>query len=349
MDRPYYQVMHVPQSSAPRAAVIGAGLAGAACAERLAAFGWRVTVFDKARGAGGRASTRRRGHIVADHGAQFFSVRSAPFRAVVDRWLVEGVAKPWPARVVSLGSDQSVTPYDEARMFVGVPGMSALARSLLARARFVSRTTITSVSRGRGGWTLRDARGESFGPYDAALVAVPPVQAVAVAKDQCPLVEEIRHVPMAPCWAAVAAFRAGPDVRWDAAHVEGSALAWVARNGSKPGRPSAPDVWTLHARPDWSSEHLEEPAAEVARQLLSALAELVPMGGPPVLHLEGHRWRYARPLRKREPRALFDSDLRIGFCGDWTGHARVESAVSSGIALARAVAELPGTPDGAWT
>ena len=41
------------------AAVVGAGIAGLACARVLAEAGLEVRVFDKARGAGGRASTRR--------------------------------------------------------------------------------------------------------------------------------------------------------------------------------------------------------------------------------------------------------------------------------------------------
>ena len=40
-------------------AVIGAGLAGAACARGLQAAGVQVTVFDKSRGVGGRLATRR--------------------------------------------------------------------------------------------------------------------------------------------------------------------------------------------------------------------------------------------------------------------------------------------------
>ena len=42
-----------------RVAVVGAGLAGAVCAQQLSLSGWRVQVFDKSRGAGGRLATRR--------------------------------------------------------------------------------------------------------------------------------------------------------------------------------------------------------------------------------------------------------------------------------------------------
>ena len=42
-----------------RTAVIGAGMAGMACAEVLVQAGWAVDLFDKGRGPGGRMSTRR--------------------------------------------------------------------------------------------------------------------------------------------------------------------------------------------------------------------------------------------------------------------------------------------------
>jgi renalase len=325
----------------PTAAVIGAGLAGAACADRLTAAGWHVTVFDKSRGAGGRAGTRRLGTVIADHGAQFFSVRTAAFRAVVDRWLQAEIAAPWLGRITSLGANGERTPGAEESKYVGVPGMSALARSLLADVRFEPSTRIASVRHEPTGWAVLDTSGRVWGPFDAALVAVPPPQAVEIAAGQTPLIDEIRNVVMAPCWAAIAAFAPKLDLPWDAAHIAGSPLTWAARNASKPGRNDSPDVWTLHASSEWSAAHLDIPAATAASRLLAAFAHLAPTRGATLLHLAGHRWRYARPIEQGEPHALFDPTRRIGFCGDWTGHARLESAVLSGIALARAATAPP--------
>lgn len=319
--------------SPPRAAVIGAGLAGAACAARLAAVGWQITVFDKARGAGGRAGTRRRGRVAADHGALFFTVRTDEFRAVVDRWLGERVAMPWDAQVVSLGADGRAVPAGEELRYVGVPGMSALARSLLRRVTFVPRTRIAAVRRDVH-WTLTDSGRGAHGPFDAVMLAVPPAQAVEIAGGQTALTECVAQVAMAPCWAAVVAFASRLDVPWDAAHLSGSPVAWIARNASKPGRPALPDVWTLHATADWSVTHLDLPAHTVARRLLGEFAHIAPTSGADAIKVFGHRWRFARPVAQREPRPLFDPQRLIGFCGDWTGHARVESAVLSGIGLA---------------
>nr|WP_230944119.1 FAD-dependent oxidoreductase [Burkholderia vietnamiensis] len=45
--------------SSAHIAIVGAGIAGLACARVLADAGHRVTVYEKSRGVGGRMSTRR--------------------------------------------------------------------------------------------------------------------------------------------------------------------------------------------------------------------------------------------------------------------------------------------------
>ncbi|WP_230945853.1 FAD-dependent oxidoreductase [Burkholderia vietnamiensis] len=52
---------HTPpfSDSSAHVAIVGAGIAGLACARVLADAGHRVTVYEKSRGVGGRMSTRR--------------------------------------------------------------------------------------------------------------------------------------------------------------------------------------------------------------------------------------------------------------------------------------------------
>jgi len=76
-------------------AVIGAGIAGLACAERLGSVGYRATLFDKSRSAGGRLATRRLqtplGPTQFDHGAQYFKASTAQFAARIERWRAAGL------------------------------------------------------------------------------------------------------------------------------------------------------------------------------------------------------------------------------------------------------------------
>ncbi|MEP2103166.1 MAG: NAD(P)-binding protein [Parasphingorhabdus sp.] len=81
-------------------AIIGSGLSGLACADQLRTAGHQLFLFDKARGPGGRMSTRRiesaAGDISFDHGAQYFTAHDPSFQIVVDGWGKLGVASRWP-------------------------------------------------------------------------------------------------------------------------------------------------------------------------------------------------------------------------------------------------------------
>jgi monoamine oxidase len=68
--------------------IIGSGIAGLSCADRLTSFGHEVCLFDKGRGPGGRMSTRRvevEGHTLSfDHGAQYFTRHSCANQSAVE-------------------------------------------------------------------------------------------------------------------------------------------------------------------------------------------------------------------------------------------------------------------------
>src|SRR6185312_15230678 len=79
-------------------AVIGAGMAGIACARTLVQAGHQVTVFEKSAAAGGRTATIDSPFGGFDAGVQYFTVRDARFARAIDT--VPGVCKRWSANSV---------------------------------------------------------------------------------------------------------------------------------------------------------------------------------------------------------------------------------------------------------
>lgn len=81
-------------------AIIGAGMAGLTCGQRLFANGHKVQLFDKGRGPGGRISSRRvdvDGETLHfDHGAQYFTARDERFVRQVEDWEADGIVARWP-------------------------------------------------------------------------------------------------------------------------------------------------------------------------------------------------------------------------------------------------------------
>lgn len=329
-------------TSVQTVAVIGAGIGGLACARQLQAAGFRVRVFDKGRGVGGRVSVRRTedgGQF--DHGAQYFTVKDPAMACQVEEWVSAKVVMPWEARIGSLNAGQWTAAHSETIRYVGVPNMSAIAKHLAKELKIDLQTQVAQVVRKAGHWQLTDSDGRDLGRYAALVLNAPAPQSAALISDFPEFAVKIRPAEIAPCWAVLLAFEHPLAVPWDAAFVEESPLAWIARNSSKPGRKTDRDCWVLHANPRWSSEHLEASQVVVRDQLLEAFWEALAMTARPHVFADAHRWRFALPTEPLTDRCLFDRDLRLGACGDWCGGPRVEGAYLSGLALAEAITTHP--------
>ncbi len=301
-------------------AIVGAGIAGLAAARVLREAGHACTVFDKSRGLGGRMATRRVDRMQFDHGAQFFTARGPRFRALVAEWCAQGKAAPW---------------FEDAH--VGVPGMSAPARLLLAGEAVVTGCTVSALRRDAGGWTVCDSSGPvatpANGSFSAVLLAVPAPQAVPLAASAGVSFPQLSGVRYAPCWALMAGFEAPARIGAERLRDEGADLAWIARDSGKPGRGGAIEAVVAHASPAWSRLHLELGAEDARERMLALLAAATGNDATPAF-AAAHRWRHALVEQAAGVSCLWDRDARIGACGDWCIGPRVEAAFDSGEALA---------------
>jgi predicted NAD/FAD-dependent oxidoreductase len=313
-----------------RIGIVGAGMAGLACAEGLANRGHDVLLFDKGRGPGGRMSTHRIETAAVeacfDHGAQYFTVRDDAFRQRVDAWMAEGAVAVWP----SAGSDA----------YVGVPAMNAPLRLASNSQRVLWTTRVVRIERAGHCWRLDLDRGDAV-DLDIVIVATPAEQAAdLLASAAADLSARARAVTSEPCWTLMLAFSTTLPVAKNCWRGE-DIVGWAARNSSKPGR-TAPESWVVQGSPAWSRTHVEADPEWIAATLKDALANLLGTVLPPAVGECTHRWRFARSGAEGSG-AIFHRDRGLGLCGDWLIGPRVEAAWLSGTALAaRITAELAG-------
>ena len=325
---------------AGRIAVVGAGIAGIACARRLQDGGRDVELFEKSRGVGGRVATRRVsfGDLASsfDHGAQFLTARGDDFRAATRRWLDAGVVGAWSERFCRW-SRSSVLPMNGEDRLVGIPTMTALPKALAVGLALHLDTTVTGLVRQGRQWWLQAPAGRAAGPFDAVVLAVPGEQAEPLLRPVSrSLADDAARSIIGPCWAGMFAFESSFDPGYDAARIEsGGPIGWMAREFSKPGRRDA-HAWTVHATPEWSAQMLESSPQTVSRSLEDALRELVP-SATRVRGAAVHRWRYAQVTAAVGSAFGWDGSLRLGTCGDWRLGPRVELAWRSGDALGAAL------------
>ena len=335
LDLPRYaqRVSRPATGRAQVVAVIGAGIAGLSAARTLQDQGHRVTVFEKARGTGGRASTRRIGELAFDHGAQYFTARDPVFRRAVAAWQERGVVSVWHGRLGTV-SDGRITPMSDGReRFVAVPGMSALARHLASDLAVRTGVRAAPPERRDGRWHLRSDAGETLGAFDLLIVAAPAPQARDLLGPSAPkLADRAAAVTYAPVWALMLSFASDPPLPYDGLFFDRCPIAWAARNSSKPGRRG--NTWVIHASPDWTRARLDVPAEAIAAELTSALATHAGIDPTAVTGQTAHRWLYSLAENPLDTGALWEPDLGLAVCGDWCLGARIEAAYLSGQAAA---------------
>lgn len=321
-------------------AIVGAGLAGLACAKTLAAYDVRLHLFEKGRSPGGRMTTRRAeaaGHVLNfDHGAQYVTAQGAAFAAVLDA----AKAQEWP----------------EAGCRVGVPRMSSVPRALAEGLDIDLQRHVSAITGEPGAWHVHhlDARlvrpGRPFptqppevaGPFDAVILALPAPQAQALLAGPAPhLAAVLVEVRFDPCWALMLAFPE-PLPLPNTIRPRDGAIGWAARDSSKPGRDAGLELWVVQAGPDWSRANLELTAEAAAEKLLEAFATLAAALAPGTVlptpdFSAAHRWRYAQVETPLGAPCLWDPSLGLGATGDWCIGARAEAAVDSAGALVAAM------------
>jgi renalase len=346
--------------NAPRAlrhyAIVGAGIAGVACARTLVQAGHKVTLFEREAAAGGRMASIDTAFGRFDSGAQYFTVRDPRFALALEA--APGVCRRWSANLVRVLDAhgrvaEAALPSLEPH-WVAQPGMDSLVAHWAAPlgADLVTGTQVTQIepdALAPQRWQLRTAGADDsqhvYSGFHAVLLAVPPSRARALLGDgklSPTLSRKIEGVRIAPCWTLMIAYpqanqptmsHLGPQ--WNAARSTHHRVAWLARESSKPGR-EAIERWTLQASPVWSHEHLRDTPARVEAKLLRAFAEITGILATPA-HAQALCWNEAQTQLPVGTTHLWDAKVRIGVAGDWcTGH-RVEDAFLSGLSLALAV------------
>ncbi len=296
-------------------------MAGLACAESLREVGWKVTIFEKSRGAGGRMATRRletsHGTASFDFGAQYFTVRDPGFARQVAVWADLGLASRWPdAR-------------DDA--WIGVPTMHAVLRNLATRHEVRLGHHIHGLARAEGTWRLLGNHPVAE-HFDKVVLALPAEQTAPILTlHDFELARAALFARSQPCWTGMFAFAAPLAIEHHTLRDAGL-ITWAARNSAKPGR-DGPESWVVQATSGWSTANLEHTPDAVGPHLLAALAEANGKALPALLASSVHRWRYALSAGTGIGN-LWNANLAIGACGDWLLGPRVECAWISGRTLA---------------
>jgi renalase len=336
--------------------IIGAGVAGLACAQAAASAGRKVRVLERSRGVGGRCATRRIDGQPVDHGLVFLHGQSPEFLTAL-----QDVPGPWrqgwPTVIKGSGTPCQPSAFAPGSYRLAhARGNSALAKHLASGLDVVLETRATGLELREDGIAVlatqqdtpvtfigRDVVLAMAGPQGLALLESQGLPALPAKVETARAL--LSMMPSVPCATVIALYPAdAPRPTWDVWYPEtSSALLLLAHDSAKREQP-AELALVLQARPAWSSACAGQCPDTWAPRLLEEAANLLgPWAAKPTTW-QGHMWRHARASSACELAAPLLVDLgqarRLGIVGElFAQGGGVQAAWQSGRQLANHLLE----------
>lgn len=307
-------------------------------ATELQKAGQRVTVLDKGRGVGGRMATRRLlpdNSAVADHGAQFFTVRDAQFQQQVEDWISAEAAAEW-----CLGFGRQ----DGHPRYRGSQGMTSIPKLLAQELDVYTQSKVSKIQQEEELWRLETESGLIYRAKNL-IVTSPVPQSLALLQSgnvdlPADAEQALNTIVYDPCFAVMCLLNQKSSIPVPGGiQVQGEVIDWIGDNQQK--EISAKPSVTIHASADFTRQYIDEAQEKIGQMLIAVADEVGYFDANHVVATQVHRWLYAKPITLYPDRCLCLelNGLRLVFAGDAFKHARVEGAALSGLAAA---AELLG-------
>ncbi|WP_339663979.1 NAD(P)-binding protein [uncultured Psychrobacter sp.] len=325
----------------------------------------KITIFEKSRSVG-RLATRYRTDSATHKnwqwafGAQFFTAKTADFQQFIKPWLQSDLLQPWYANVVDL------IPYHDAAQnadiqakeqwsstqarYISTPKMTSWGRALADELKHTNINFKTRVAplrkedfveqnEANNKTELFDENSNSLGSYDWVICTAPNGQAVELMADSnFEELAKISEAQMQACYTLMLgwdkeqllppALNTSPPL-WDVAYVQDSVLDRIFIEHQKPDHGSLLPSITIHARNDWSEQHVDDDIEAVKATLLQAAKQALSWDeNSTPSQIDCHRWRYAATLKQldnTEFGILVDEPRQWIVSGDWCGQGNIES------------------------
>ena len=337
-----------------------------------------ITIFEKSRSVGRLATRYRSDNHTNKNwqwafGAQFFTAKSASFQQFIKPWLKTDLLQPWCAQVVNLipinanNQTPNIQPQEQwsrtQARYISTPKMTSWGRALadelqqttinfktrVAPLAQYNQTLANKISKKTSKKTeLFDEEGSSLGSFDWVICTAPNAQAIELmAASGFSEIEKITEPQMQACYTLMLGWddkQPLPEAlryqgkEWDVAYVQNSILDRIFIEQQKPAHDELLPSITIHARNDWSEQHVDADIDTVKAQLLVAAKQALSWNEESTpSQIDCHRWRYAATVKvsnidsnntnsNKEPLGiLVDKEQQWIVSGDWCGQGNIES------------------------
>ncbi len=327
--------------------IIGAGISGLSARRTMKAQGYHVLTFEKSRGLGGRAATRRVDGITFDLGAQFFSAKGPELQTLL--------ASLHPHKKEELKAIQLADSHLHSR-WIHSRGMSRVSSFLVEDPMDISSPILCSTrvmrltfdSR-KGTWQVVTEANEPF-QANTVVISTPVPQSLELLSGienwiDPILFKKLKDISYHSCIAAAYILQESMDIKdFGVLRYPSEEIAGIF-NQSQKGILTTSPVLVVHTAPQWSKTLWSLPDSRILDEIWKKTQAILSIYrfADSFQSASVHKWRYSEPkIRQKEffERIQIHPASTLFLVGDSFRDSRIEGAFESGRLAGMALANF---------
>ena len=304
--------------------VIGSGISGATIANLLSEK-HPVDLFDKARGPGGRSSFKRLDKIRGfDHGTQYISPKSAPFKKFINELIKKKILKNWSGKHLFLNSKKQQN--QNHTKIIGKKGNNDISKYLLRNINCYFENELKKINYKERKWVLTFSDGKKRF-YDKLILTCPFAQLSKLSNKfiKNPFIK--KKIKMdANITVMIVIKKTKKNI--SSYLFEDKILGWAAKENSKKRFKINQDLWTLQSTYSWANKKInknKENKDVNSQTLIDQFFKLTGIKKTRVLFSLNHGWKYSSNSKPLKLKSYWNSSINLGVCADWFVGPRLEA------------------------
>ena len=304
--------------------IIGSGISGATIANLLDKK-HSVTLFDKARGPGGRASFKRiKGKIGFDHGTQYISPKTKEFKRFTKDLIKKRILKFWKGKHIFLNSKKKE---DKKHLkVIGKNGNNDISKYLLKKIHCNYQSELKKIYYKNKLWHLLfdDGKQRSF---ENLILTCPFPQLKKLSKKFISNSFLNRSVKMDANITTMIAIKKNKKSK-SSYLFDDLILGWAGNENSKKRFKSKYDLWTLQSTFTWANKKINQNKnnkKENSKIMIDKFFQLTKIKKTKINYSLNHGWKYSSNSKPFKIKSYWDSKKKLGVCADWFVGPRLES------------------------
>ena len=286
------------------AIIVGAGVTGSYLSYKLREHGLKVLMVEKSRGIGGRLCTKFVGGELVDYGCQYMRPKSCELKLLLSTLEQKNIVKKIKT--------------DSKKVYIAPYGMNRIPQYLSLGTPVLTNSLVKFLEYKNNRWIIHS---ESFSFESKMVILTMPVKQVEtlIKMSELPMLD----LPVAKYMEFLTATFQGKRGKKIFDHSK--LLPWICNNKRK-GLQNQSDVFTVNF---FNQMSLKLQNLNKKERLAKSKQLLMDEGFKDVKNLNLHYWKYAYTSNQNNIDHVFNTDMKLGVCGDSFSIGKVDGAIKS--------------------